>query len=108
MTARRAPARSRGNKRGTTIHDVARKAGVSPMTVSRVVNGEPNVREATRAAVLPAVKDLRYAPNPAARSLAGAESARLGLLYSNPNAAYPSEFLPGAPDGGSRKAAYLL
>ena len=43
------------------------------MTVSRVVNGERNVREATRAAVLAAVKELRYAPNPAARSLAGAQ-----------------------------------
>jgi len=108
MNSRRAPARSRGNKRGTTIHDVARKAGVSPMTVSRVVNGEPNVREATRAAVLAAVKDLRYAPNPAARSLAGAQSARIGLLYSNPSAAYLSEFLLGALDEASRKTAQLI
>ena len=98
----------RGVKRGTTIHDVAKRAGVSPMTVSRVVNGEPNVREATRAAVLAAVKDLRYAPNPAARSLAGAQSARIGLLYSNPSAAYLSEFLLGALDEGSRKSAHLL
>ena len=58
------------------------------MTVSRVVNGERNVREATRAAVLAAVKELRYAPNPAARSLAGAQSLRIGLLYANPSAAY--------------------
>ena len=99
---------SRGVKRGTTIHDVAKRAGVSPMTVSRVVNGEPNVREATRAVVLAAVKDLRYAPNPAARSLAGAQSARIGLLYSNPSAAYLSEFLLGALDEGSRKSAHLL
>ena len=98
MSSGRAPLRKagRGIKRGTTIHDVARRAGVSPMTVSRVVNGEPNVREATRAAVLAAVKDLKYAPNPAARSLAGAQSARIGLLYSNPSAAYLSEFLLGA------------
>jgi len=108
MNSRRAPARSRGNKRGTTIHDVARKAGVSPMTVSRVVNGEPNVRETTRAAVLAAVKDLRYAPNPAARSLAGAQSARIGLLYSNPSAAYLSEFLLGALDEASSKTAQLI
>jgi LacI family transcriptional regulator len=99
---------SRGSHRGITIHDVARKAGVSPMTVSRVVNGERNVRETTREAVLAAVKDLRYAPNPAARSLAGAESARIGLLYSNPSAAYLSEFLLGALDESSRKSAQLM
>ena len=70
MSPGRVPLRKsgRGNRRGTTIHDVARKAGVSPMTVSRVVNGEGNVRETTREAVLAAVKDLRYAPNPAART----------------------------------------
>jgi LacI family transcriptional regulator len=110
MSSGRTPLRKagRGIKRGTTIHDVARRAGVSPMTVSRVVNGEPNVRDATRAAVLAAVKDLRYAPNPAARSLAGAQSARIGLVYSNPSAAYLSEFLLGALDEGSRKSAHLL
>jgi LacI family transcriptional regulator len=98
----------RGSRRGITIHDVARQAGVSPMTVSRVVNGERNVRESTREAVLAAVKDLRYAPNPAARSLAGAQNARIGLLYSNPSAAYLSEFLLGALDESSRKSAQLM
>src|SRR6201996_4653776 len=99
---------SRGANRGATIHDVALKAGVSPMTVSRVVNGERNVRDTTREAVLAAVKELRYAPNPAARSLAGAQNARIGLLYSNPSAAYLSEFLPGALDESSRKSAQLM
>ena len=78
------------------------------MTVSRVVNGERNVREATREAVLAAVKDLKYAPNPAARSLAGAEAVRIGLLYTNPSAAYLSEFLLGALDEASRKSAQLM
>ena len=53
-----------------TIHDVARHAGVSPMTVSRVINGESNVREETRARVAASVAALRYKPNQAARSLA--------------------------------------
>jgi LacI family transcriptional regulator len=91
-----------------TIHDVARKAGVSPMTVSRVVNGEKNVRESTRAAVMSAVKDLNYAPNPAARSLAGSAGVRVGLLYSNPSNAYMSEFLVGALDESSRKSAQIV
>ena len=92
----------------TTIHDVAHRAGVSPMTVSRVVNGEKNVRPATRAAVMSAVKALNYAPNPAARSLAGAEAARIGLIYSNPSAAYLTEFLVGALDESSRTSVQIM
>ncbi|MBU6299460.1 MAG: LacI family transcriptional regulator, partial [Alphaproteobacteria bacterium] len=98
----------RKNRGAATIHDVAKRAGVSPMTVSRVVNGEKNVRPATRAAVMSAVKALNYAPNLAARSLAGAEGARIGLLYSNPSAAYLSEFLVGALDESSRKSAQIV
>jgi LacI family transcriptional regulator len=98
----------RKHRGAATIHDVARRAGVSPMTVSRVVNGEKNVRESTRAAVMTAVQALNYAPNPAARSLAGGIGARLGLLYSNPSAAYLSEFLVGALDESSRKGAQIV
>jgi LacI family transcriptional regulator len=97
----------RGHKRAATIHDVAKRAGVSPMTVSRVVNDGKNVRETTRAAVMVAIRELNYAPNPAARSLAGSESVRVGLLYSNPSAAYLSEFLVGVLDESSRKATQI-
>ena len=102
------PKSGRKHRGAATIHDVAKRAGVSPMTVSRVINGEKNVRETTRGAVMAAVKDLNYAPNPAARSLAGAEGARIGLLYSNPSAAYLSEFLVGALDESSRKSAQIM
>jgi LacI family transcriptional regulator len=78
------------------------------MTVSRVVNDERNVRDATREVVLAAIRELKYSPNPAARSLAGAQNARIGLLYSNPSAAYLSEFLLGALDESSRKSAQLM
>ena len=93
---------SRGKKpkqqrRGApTIADVAAYAGFAPMTVSRVINGESNVRQETREAVQAAIAKLRYSPNLAARSLAGAEQIRIGLLYSNPSAAYLSEFLVGS------------
>lgn len=99
---------SRKQRGATTILDVARRANVSPMTVSRVVNGEKNVRPATRAAVLAAVKALNYSPNPAARSLAGAEAARIGLIYSNPSAAYLTEFLVGALDEASRTSVQIM
>lgn len=66
------------------------------MTVSRVVNGEPSVRPETRDRVLKAIGELGYAPNEAARNLAGANQIRIGLLYSNPSAGYLSEFLLGS------------
>jgi LacI family transcriptional regulator, galactose operon repressor len=91
-----------------TAEDVARRAGVSPMTVSRVINGYKNVREATREAVLAAAKELSYAPNLAARSLASAEQARIGLPYVNPSAAYISEFLVGMLDEVGRHGAQLV
>lgn len=85
-----------------TIADVAKLAGVSTMTVSRVINAESNVRGTTREAVHAAIAQLNYAPNRAARSLAGAAQLRLGLLYSNPSEAYLSAFLLGSLDQASR------
>ncbi|MET0322676.1 MAG: LacI family DNA-binding transcriptional regulator, partial [Duganella sp.] len=78
-----------------TMNDVARQAGVSPMTVSRVLNGDTRVRDATRRRVADAMAALNYAPNQAARSLAGGRAIRIGFLYSNPSAGYLSEFLVG-------------
>ncbi|MGB9857347.1 MAG: LacI family DNA-binding transcriptional regulator [Dictyoglomaceae bacterium] len=52
-----------------TIRDVAKKAGVSVMTVSRVINGKRNVKESTREKVLKAIEELGYVPNSIARSL---------------------------------------
>lgn len=93
---------------GQTITDVARHAGVSPMTVSRVINGEKNVREATRERVAEAIRELGYSPNAAARSLASARAVSVGLLYSNPSAAYLSEFLLGSLDQCSRSGFQLV
>ncbi|GAA0323074.1 LacI family DNA-binding transcriptional regulator [Sphingomonas oligophenolica] len=87
---------------------MASKAGVSPMTVSRVLNGETSVRPATRELVNAAIAALSYSPNPAARSLAGAQPIRIGLLYSNPSAAYLSEFLVGSLDCATRANVQLV
>ncbi len=67
-------------KTTVTLEDVARLAGVSPKTVSRVINGEAHVRPATREAVNRAVNELDYRPNLAARSLAASRSLLIGLL----------------------------
>lgn len=78
------------------------------MTVSRVINGASNVKSTTLAAVDAAIAKLNYAPNPAARSLAGARPIRIGLLYSNPSAAYLSEFLVGVLEQASFSHVQLV
>ncbi|HEX7061323.1 MAG TPA: LacI family DNA-binding transcriptional regulator [Woeseiaceae bacterium] len=88
--------RPRRRRSAPTISDVARHAGVSPMTVSRVINNEANVRDETRELVNSAIAELGYAPNEAARSLAGATQIHIALLFTNPSAAYLSEFLVGS------------
>ncbi|MFN3819897.1 LacI family DNA-binding transcriptional regulator [Blastomonas sp.] len=91
-----------------TISDVAAHAGVSPMTVSRVINAENNVRDETRRRVEEAIAALNYAPNAAARTLAGGDDIRIGLLHSNPSFAYLSEFLVGSLDQASRSNVHLV
>ena len=81
---------SRKSGKVITIHDVARHAGVSPMTVSRVINGESNVREETRARVAASVASLRYKPNLAARSLITRRTGTVGVVVSDiTNPFYP-------------------
>ena len=104
------PAR-RGSRRSNsapTIADVAREARCSPMTVSRVINGEENVREGTREQVLEAIAKLNYTPNRAARSLAGGAQLRIALLFDNPSASYLSEFLMGALDEATQRGIQLM
>ena len=101
----KASRRSRGS---ATIEDVARAAGVSAMTVSRVINGKRNVRESTRETVLRVISELNYSPNTAARTLAAGEATHLGLLYANPSAAYLSQFLVGALEGARKTGAHLV
>jgi LacI family transcriptional regulator len=61
--------------------DVARRARVSFMTVSRVVNGHPSVRPATRARVRRAIEELGYFPNAAARALNSNRSRNVGIVF---------------------------
>ena len=77
------------------IEDVAEAAGVSMKTVSRVLNNEPTVREATRERVQAAAKALNYRPDPSARRLAGRRSYLVAMLYDNPSASYVMEALEG-------------
>jgi LacI family transcriptional regulator len=77
-----------GIKKGNvTIYDVAREAGVSMATVSRVVNGNPNVKPATRKKVLDVIQRIGYRPNAVARGLASKKTTTVGVVIpdiSNP------------------------
>ncbi len=93
---------------GVTIDEVAARAGVSPMTVSRVINNQGKVRDATRERVMRAVRELDYTPNLAASSLAAAQHTRIALIYTNPSGAYLRELLVGLLRAASRTAVQLV
>ncbi len=76
-----------------TLRDVARHAGVSHTTVSRVINGDKVVTGETRQLVEDAIAALKFSPNPVARALSGAEHIRVGLLHRFPNPGSLGEFL---------------
>ncbi len=83
-------------KRAVTIHDVAKKAGVSFKTVSRVLNNEANVSAETQDKVRKAISALQYSPSIAARVLAGSRSFLVGLLYDTPSSYYTHSVQMGA------------
>lgn len=81
-----------------TIYDVAREAGVSMATVSRVVNGNPNVKPTTRKKVLAAIERLGYRPNAVARGLASKKTTTVGVVIPDISNAYFAEIARGIDD----------
>ncbi len=79
-----------------TMSDVAKLAGVSMMTVSRVIGNETKVRESTRNKVRAAITQLGYKPNISARNLASSKSHLIAFLYNNPSEGYIGQLLIGA------------
>lgn len=69
-------------RRGPSMADVAREAGVSGQTVSRVANGKTNVDDATRERVLAAMRRVGYRPNSAARALRNGKFRSIGVIIS--------------------------
>ena len=89
-----------------SIYDVAKLAGVSHQTVSRVINNAENIREETRQKVLDAMASLKYQPNRAARSLATARSKLIGVLTSDAGI-FSAENLRLAIDTETRAEGYF-
>ncbi|WP_298332989.1 LacI family DNA-binding transcriptional regulator [Asticcacaulis sp.] len=101
--------RSASDQKVVTIHDVARHAGVSSMTVSRVINKNVNVREPLRERVMASIKALDYTMNMAARSTrSGMGGTRIGILYSHPSASYLNEVMLGGLDEAAKLGAQLI
>lgn len=78
-----------------TLEDVAKMTGVSRSTVSRVINGDPNVSDATRQSVMEVVKKINFQPNLAARGLANGRTRVLGLVIPRGvNTIFTDPFFP--------------
>lgn len=93
---------------GTTIRDVARHAGVSISTVSRVLNNTCPVDVEKQKAVKRAVSELGYIPNPAARSLHSRKTGGLGILLPFVSGEFFSEFLSAVDETAQKEGFFLL
>jgi LacI family transcriptional regulator len=96
-----------GRRAIATIHDVARRAGVSVATVSRVLNGKEVVREETLRLVRAAAEELRYVPNVAARSLSSRRSQTVGIVLPEVHGEFFSEIIRGV-DLAARQEGYHI
>src|SRR6185312_11473880 len=81
-----------------TIYDVAREANVSMATVSRVVNGNPNVKPVTRKKVLDVIDRLGYRPNAVARGLASKKTTTVGVIIPDISSIFFAELARGIED----------
>ncbi|SEQ09723.1 transcriptional regulator, LacI family [Virgibacillus subterraneus] len=81
-----------------TIYDVAREANVSMATVSRVVNGNPNVKPVTRKKVLATIEQLGYRPNAVARGLASKKTTTVGAIIPDISSIFFAELARGIED----------
>ncbi|MEP6503253.1 MAG: LacI family DNA-binding transcriptional regulator [Betaproteobacteria bacterium] len=97
---KRAPATASGTSGApaVTLEMVAKAAGVSPSTVSRILNGTALVNEDKRRAVDEAIRTLGFRPNPVARGLAGGRTLSIGVLTQTINSPFYGEAMRGLED----------
>jgi DNA-binding LacI/PurR family transcriptional regulator len=96
-----------GRPRLTVMRDVAKLAGVSHQTVSRVLNNHPNVRQETRLRVIEAMQSLNYRRNLAARTLVTRQSDTLGIIGFETTLFGPASMLYGI-ESAARDAGYMV
>ena len=96
-----------GTGRQPVMADVARLAGVSHQTVSRVLNDSPHVKDETKERVLGAIRELDYRPNSAARTLVTRRSQTLGVVSFDTTLYGPASMLFGI-EQAARSAGYFV
>jgi DNA-binding LacI/PurR family transcriptional regulator len=101
------PERAVTSGRQPSLTDVAGLAGVSHMTVSRVINGTGSVKAETRARVTAAIEELDYRPNSAARALVTGRSGTLGVVALDSTLYGPASTLYGI-ENAAREAGYAI
>ncbi len=101
------PGRSPRARSKPSIYDVAALAGVSHMTVSRVLNDHPNIKPATRAKVLAAIEQVHFTPSSHARALATDRAMRIGVLVDSPVEFGPNSTLR-ALEAAARSQGYSV
>jgi len=94
-------------RRPAAMSDVGRLAGVSHQTVSRVINGSPNVRPETRQRVITAMRELGYRPNSVARALATGRTKMLGVVGFDTTLYGPASTLFGI-ERAAHEAGYFM
>jgi DNA-binding LacI/PurR family transcriptional regulator len=94
--------------RAPNIRDVARLAGVSYQTVSRVLNNSPSIRPATKQRVLEVIDEVGYRPNQAARALVTSKSQTIGVLIATQTGGYGAQTMLYAVEKAAREAGYAL
>lgn len=92
----------------SNIIDVAKKAGVSIATVSRVINESDKVKPETRKKVQAVIDELKYTPNPAARGLIMRRTEAIGLLLPDLHGEFFSEVIRGADEAVQAKGYHLI
>jgi LacI family transcriptional regulator len=91
-----------------TIYDVAKLAKVSAMTVSRVINNSPSIKEETRQKVLKAIEELDYIPNRSAQSLISKDSKLLSLVITDISNPFYTNVARGAEDKANERGYQVV
>ncbi|GAA0455946.1 catabolite control protein A [Alkalibacillus silvisoli] len=93
---------------GVTIYDVAKKANVSMATVSRVINGNTNVKPTTRQKVIDAINELGFRPNAVARGLASRKTTSVGVIIPDISNLFFAELARGIEDIASMYKYHII